>query len=225
MTGSAPPAVQAEGLSKRYSPGTWVLDAVDLSVNRGEVMGILGPSGSGKSTLLLLLGLLLAPDAGTLTLGGETVPLHSRARCAQIRKNRIGLLFQSPMLFPRMSVLDNVLFRARYLGLPRHAWMPSARERLAALGLCHLADRRADTLSGGEAQRVALARALLTPVDLLLADEPTGNLDTENAHQVARAIAASADSGTAVILVTHNPELLPYTHQQRCCRNGKLTPP
>lgn len=214
--------IELRGVHKSYPDGPHVLRGVDLRLDAGDFLAVTGPSGSGKTTLLNLLGLLDAPDQGEVLFDGETLPPGDRNRRTALRKHRIGFIFQHPILFPKRSVLENVLFRARYLNRPRPSWVPKARECLRRLGLDSLSERPAGTLSGGEAQRVAIARALLVSPHLLLADEPTGNLDDENAAEVMRALSDAAEQGIAVLLVTHNLSWLQQVRRHLVCREGRL---
>ncbi len=216
------PVVRLEGIHKRYPQGPHVLRGVNLELRPGEFTAVTGPSGSGKTTLLNLLGLLDSPDEGTLLFEEREVLSNDKALRAELRKKRIGFVFQQPLLFPKRSVLENVVFRARYLPGPRRDWERAAAERLTQLGLAELAGRPAATLSGGEAQRVSIARALLVPPALLLADEPTGNLDHENALRVLDALTRAAADGISVLLVTHNLSLLQNVHRQLRCEGGRL---
>jgi len=216
------PAVSLRGIHKRYPNGPHVLRGVNLDLSPGEFAAVTGPSGSGKTTLLNLLGFLDKPDEGSLFFEGREIRPDDKARQTELRKNRIGFVFQQPLLFPKRSVLENVIFRARYLSKPRRDWDRPARERLEQLGLAGLAERPAATLSGGEAQRVAIARALLVPPALLLADEPTGNLDHENALRVLEALTRAAAAGIAVLLVTHNSALIQNVNRHLRCEAGQL---
>jgi len=189
-------------------PVTLVRD-IDLRVGRGEFVAITGPSGSGKSSLLYLLGLLDVPSAGAILFDGEDTRTLSSDRLAAIRLDRLGFVFQFHFLLPEFSVLDNLMLPMRRRGGRSHRAM---RERgvalLDALGLAGSARKRTDQLSGGQRQRVAVARALVNDPDYVLADEPTGNLDTASARMVFDAFARLvADEGRTVIAVTHDLDL------------------
>ena len=223
------PVLEVRKLSKRYPPSAPgapppapVLLDVDFKLNPGEFCAVTGPSGSGKTTFLNLIGLLDPPSQGEIRYDGHPVDWRNRKARAEIRKRGVGMIFQNMHLLPGRSVRENILFRARYLNRPLSDFTRRADELMEALGLSPLATRRADTLSGGEAQRVAIARALLTRPQLLLADEPTGNLDAETGDAVMRALTQAADSGIGVILVTHNLQLLPYVHHQYHCAEQTL---
>lgn len=213
---------ELRGVHKSYPKGPHVLRGVDLRLDPGDFLAVTGPSGSGKTTLLNLLGLLDEPDEGELLVEGVPVEPGNREQRTELRKHRIGFIFQHPILFPGRTVLENVLFRARYLERPRASWVPRAKDCLERLGLAELMHRPAGTLSGGEAQRAAIARALLVSPNLLLADEPTGNLDDANAAEVMRALAGAAEYGVAVLLVTHNLSLLQQVKRHLVCREGRL---
>jgi ABC-type lipoprotein export system ATPase subunit len=204
MSGSA--LVRTRGLSKTFGEGhalVRVLERVDLDVARGEFVAVVGRSGSGKSTLLHLLGGLDRPDAGEIELDGVRVDRLDERRLTDVRRRKIGFVFQSFHLLPELSGIENVLLPAR-LARDGVEAAPRARELLARLGLTTLARRLPTELSGGEQQRLAIARALINDPPLVLADEPTGNLDDESGADVLDLLRRAADSGRAVVLVTHD---------------------
>jgi len=192
---------------------------VDLEIQAGEFCVITGPSGSGKTTLLNLAALLDVPTRGHLAFEGESIGPGDTRRAREIRRERIGMIFQQFHLLPHRSVLDNVRFRFRYL-------KDEARDRADAvldeLGLSAVKHQKARLLSGGEMQRVAIARALVHPPRLIVADEPTGNLDAATVADVMRAMAQLHGRGIAVLLVTHNPALLPYATRHLVCEDGGI---
>ena len=197
--------VAARGLVKTYGEGRAarrVLDGAALSVEAGEVIAILGRSGSGKSTLLHLLGGLDRPDAGTITVAGEPVTGASEKELSSLRRRRIGFVFQFFHLLPELSGEANVLLASRVRGAHPDA-ARRARELVDSLGLRPVAESLPHQLSGGEQQRFAIARALVNDPSVLLADEPTGNLDVEAGAGVLELLRAGADEGRAVVLVTH----------------------
>jgi lipoprotein-releasing system ATP-binding protein len=205
--------LRLEGLRKSYNRGrpneTEVLHGIDLSIERSDFAALVGPSGSGKSTLLNLIGLLDRPDSGELyLLGRPTSSMDDAARTA-LRGGSIGFVFQFHHLIQAFSALDNVLMPLMLArGRPRQADVDRARGLLAAVALEKYAATRPNQLSGGQQQRVAIARALMTEPDLLLADEPTGNLDTHSAAEVFELFRGfNRDFGCAVLLVTHDPRL------------------
>jgi ABC-type lipoprotein export system ATPase subunit len=197
--------VQARGLVKTFGTGRAarrVLDGADLDVAAGEVVAVLGRSGSGKSTLLHVLGGLDRPDAGTIHVAGEAVTGAGERRLSALRHRRIGFVFQFFHLLPELTGEENVLLAGRVRGAD-----PAAAERGRALidrlGLRHVANSMPHQLSGGEQQRFAIARALVNDPVLLLADEPTGNLDAEAGGHVLRLLRGLAEDGHAIVLVTH----------------------
>jgi ABC-type lipoprotein export system ATPase subunit len=197
-----------------------VLDGVDLEVPRGELVGIVGRSGSGKSTLLHLLGGLDRPDAGTIEVDGVRLDRAGEAALAQVRRRRIGFVFQAFHLLPELTGLENVLLPAR-LARDRRA-LERGRELVETLGLADAAARLPSVLSGGEQQRLAIARALVNEPALVLADEPTGNLDSEAGERVLELLADVAQAGTAVVLVTHEESAIRFVDRVLHLRDGRL---
>ena len=198
-------AVRAHGLVKSFGGGRAarrVLDGAELTVERGEVVAVLGRSGSGKSTLLHLLGGLDRPEAGTVELGGEAVTGASERTLSALRRRRVGFVFQFFHLLPELTGEANVLLAGRVRGAHPDAER-RGRELVDRLGLRAVADSLPHQLSGGEQQRFAIARALVNDPAVLLADEPTGNLDVEAGAEVLALLRAGADEGRAVVLVTH----------------------
>ncbi|MCE9615667.1 MAG: ABC transporter ATP-binding protein [Lentisphaerae bacterium] len=205
-----------------------VLRGVTLTVRPGEFVVVTGPSGSGKTTLLSLAGLLEPPSAGTIWFDGRCVagaagpsPAGDRA-LRELRARDIGMVFQRFHLLPHRSVLENVLFRFRYLPHDRAAARRASQARLDAFGLGPAADRPVRVLSAGEMQRVAIARAVVRPPRLLLADEPTGNLDRESAAAVMDCFRQLNHSGMTVLMTTHNETWLALATRHLRCRNGTL---
>jgi putative ABC transport system ATP-binding protein len=196
-------------LTKRHRAGdieTTALDAIDLQIEAGEYVAISGPSGCGKSTLLGLLGLLDRPTSGRYLLQGEDVAAKSERELAALRRGRIGFVFQSFNLVDEMTVQDNVLLALRYGGQPEKAQRARVAEVLERLGLAHRAQHHPSQLSGGQQQRVAIARAIAARPALLLADEPTGNLDSAHGQEVMRLLRELNDEGTTLVMVTHSAE-------------------
>ena len=200
-------------LRKAYNPGTpleqEVLHDIDLRLTRGELTALIGPSGSGKSTLLNVIGLLDSPSAGELYLLGQPTRALDDAARTHLRNAAIGFVFQFHHLIPAFSVLDNVLMPLMIRhGKPRPEDLALARELLDAVGLTDFAQKKANQISGGQQQRVAIARALVTRPALLLADEPTGNLDSKTAESVFALFRRfNREFGCAVLVVTHDPRL------------------
>ena len=200
--------IRTRALARTYRRGAIavpVLAAVDLEMAEGEWVAVRGPSGSGKSTLLNILGLLDRPDAGVYELAGENVSDLGDTRRAELRNRRIGFVFQSFNLLPRTSALENVAAPLLYRGIRRAARLARAREALERVGLADRADHDPTELSGGQLQRVAIARALVGEPALLLADEPTGNLDSRSGAEVLELFAALNRDGTTVLMITHDP--------------------
>jgi putative ABC transport system ATP-binding protein len=183
-----------------------VVRGVTLEVAAGEYVAIAGPSGSGKSTLLNLLGLLDRPDRGELWFRGQCLSQASRREQSRARGRYIGYVFQSFLLIASLTAFENVCLAARYVGADRHATRRRALELLERLGVLHRKDHYPPQLSGGEQQRVAYCRAVLNDPPLLLADEPTGNLDDEHAAVIRAGLRERADAGGTVLVVSHRPE-------------------
>ncbi len=183
-----------------------VIRGVDLEVAAGEYVAISGASGSGKSTLLNLIGLLEDPDEGALWIAGRCLSHASRAEKSRARGRLIGYVFQSFLLIPSLTALENVCLAARYVGRDRAGARRRALELLAQFGVAHRKDHYPPQLSGGEQQRVAYCRAMLNDPQLVLADEPTGNLDDDHAALIRDALRARARAGAAVVVVGHRPE-------------------
>ena len=218
------PVVRARGLVKTYGEGraaVRVLDGADLDVERGELVAVVGRSGSGKSTLLHLLGALDRADAGTLEVAGKRLERLPESGLTAVRRHHVGFVFQSFHLLPELSGVENVLLPAR-LARDGVEAAPRARELLDRLGLTPVAGRLPTTLSGGERQRLAIARALVNDPALVLADEPTGNLDEESGAAVLELLRRVADSGRAVVLVTHERAATAVVDRVLRLRSGRL---
>jgi putative ABC transport system ATP-binding protein len=202
--------VELAGVGKDYgsasSPLT-VLHDVDLAIGRGEFVGIVGASGSGKTTLMNILGCLDRPTRGSYRLEGQDVSQASDAQLSRVRNRRIGFVFQSFNLIAQLTVLENVEVPLFYARQPRRERRRRCAELLEAVGLSHRLSHLPTQLSGGECQRVAVARALAGGPSLLLADEPTGNLDSTNGVEVMRLFHELHAQGRTIVLVTHNPEI------------------
>ena len=223
------PLLRAIGLSKTYAgPGgspVPVLHGIDLEIATGEFVAVAGPSGSGKSTLLNLLGLLEPASAGEVWLGEARVNHLDRRAQARVRGASIGYVFQSFLLLSGLTALDNVLLAARYVGRERSLARGEALDLLERMGVAHRRDHYPPQLSGGEQQRVAYCRAVLNRPPLVLADEPTGNLDDEHARVILAELRAStAERGAAVVLVTHRPEAQAGAARVLRLRAGRLEP-
>jgi lipoprotein-releasing system ATP-binding protein len=214
-------AVESRNLGKTYQDGVRrveVLKGVDLRIEPGEMVAIIGPSGSGKSTLLHLLGALDRPDIGTVSIGGQPLDDLGGAALARFRNRTIGFVFQFHQLLPDFTALENVMLPGRIAGIEPRQVLENARRLLAEVGLEDRLEHFPNQLSGGERQRVALCRALALEPPLLLADEPTGNLDPESGEHVFQLLLdLQARHRTTGVLVTHNPEIA-----QRCTRTLRL---
>jgi putative ABC transport system ATP-binding protein len=183
---------------------TLALDHVSLDVAAGEFVAIMGPSGCGKSTLLNVLGLLDSPTSGSFAFFGEEVAREPERRLTQLRRDKIGFVFQSFNLIDDLTVAENVEVALIYRGVPRQERRRRIAEALERVGIAHRARHRPQQLAGGQQQRVAVARALVSQPKLILADEPTGNLDTANGEAVMALLADAAKSGVTVVMVTHS---------------------
>jgi len=218
--------VRARGLVKTFGEGRVarrVLDGADLEVEAGEVVAVLGRSGSGKSTLLHLLGGLDRPEAGSIELAGVDVARASERELSALRRRRVGFVFQFFHLLPELSGEANVLLAGRMRGAAPDA-PARGGELIDRLGLRHVAASLPHQLSGGEQQRFAIARALVNDPSLLLADEPTGNLDAEAGAEVLRLLRAGADEGRAVVMVTHEAAATAMADRVLRLTGGKLEP-
>ena len=226
---SLPPScmIQLSGIQRRYAMSGQTVQAlagVDLQIERGEFVAVTGASGSGKSTLLNVLGCLDRPDGGSYRLDGVDVAELDDEAASALRNRRIGFVFQSFHLLPRLTVLENVLLPQRFTH--DHSQDAAALERarglLARVGLAERMEHRPNQLSGGQMQRAAIARALLMQPALLLADEPTGNLDSKSAADVLSLIDEVHDSGQTVVLVTHDHEVAARAPRQIRLRDGRV---
>ena len=221
------PAIEIRGLTKRYGEGDAAVDAlkgVDMTVDPGEVVGLIGPSGSGKSTLLKCLGAVIAPTSGRMALGGETIfdDGWTVRDLRALRRDRIGFVFQAPYLVPFLDVTDNVAVLPMLAGASNADARRRAQDMLAALDVAHRARARVAQLSGGEQQRVAIARALVNQPPIILAEEPTAPLDSARALDVIRILNEMARRfATAIIVVTHDEKIIPTFPRLYRIRDGR----
>ncbi len=203
--------IRIDDVTKRYeNDGQPAVDGVSMQVAQGEAVAVMGPSGSGKSTLLNLIAGLDRPTSGMVTVAGQRIDTLSETGVARFRRRQIGMIFQFFNLLDDLTVADNVLLPAQLAGVPRAQARARAGELLAALRIERHRDAYPGRLSGGERQRVAIARALVNRPALLLADEPTGALDTATGHEIGELLLDLNASGQSLVLVTHNPELAAY---------------
>lgn len=198
------------------------LRGLDLEIRRGQYVAIMGPSGSGKSTLLQILGCLDVPTSGSYQLAGQEVSELSEDALSAIRNRRIGFIFQAYNLLPRANALQNVALPLMYRGTPAKARIERAREALARVGLENRLDHRPNQLSGGQKQRVAIARALATDPDILLADEPTGNLDSKTGEEILGLFQELHEEGRTIIMVTHEQDVAEHCEEIVRVRDGKV---
>ena len=224
-TSEKPEVIRLENVSRLYKVGdseVHALDGVSLHIHRGDFVALMGPSGSGKSTLLNVLGCLDTPSSGAYTLDGEQVQGLSESRLAEIRRKKLGFIFQSYHLVPRMSALRNVELPLILAGVPPADRRARARTSLESVGLAHRASHRPDQLSGGERQRVAIARAMVSHPAILLADEPTGNLDSKTGAEIVALLEKLNREGLTIVLVTHDAGIASRARRLLQLRDGKL---
>lgn len=200
--------IEMHGLSKAYRTSdieTTALDNVNLEIDEGEFIAIMGPSGCGKSTLLNVMGMLDSPDAGRYSFAGEEIGNYSESKLADIRKENLGFIFQSFNLVDELTVAENVALPLLYQNVPGAERSRRVEEVLERINIAHRAGHRPQQLSGGQQQRVAVARAVVNNPKLILADEPTGNLDTINGEEVLDLLNNLNNDGTTIVMVTHDP--------------------
>lgn len=217
--------ISIQSLSKVYIMGNQRLEAlksVSLAINRNEYVALMGPSGSGKSTLMNILGCLDSPTAGTYYLNSINVSQMEDNDLAQVRNKEIGFIFQTFNLLPRLSALENVAIPLVYGGVPKKIRIEKASEALRKVGLTDRMTHKPNELSGGQRQRVAIARAIVNDPAIILADEPTGNLDTKTSLEIMNIFETMHQAGNTIILVTHEPDIAEYAHRIVRLRDGSI---
>lgn len=216
--------ISLEHITKTYpvGDGLTVLDDVCLEIAQGEYVGILGPSGSGKSTMLHIMGLLDRPTSGRLAFDGQAVNVLSDRKLSELRGRLVGFVFQSFHLVPQLTVSENVELPLFYQGVPRSQRRERAKRALAAVGMSARTQHVPSQLSGGEGQRTAIARALVTEPALILADEPTGNLDSKTGGDIVELLNALHQDGRTIVMITHDREIAAKLPRVVQIRDGKI---
>ena len=232
MTSAAPareawtgPIIHAEDLWRTYQMGAeeiLALRGVTFEIQKGEYVAVMGPSGSGKSTLMNLIGCLDTPSKGRYVLRGKVVSEMNDDELAAVRNREIGFVFQTFNLLPRATALHNVELPLVYAGIPKEKRIEQAKHALAMVDLADRMTHKPNELSGGQRQRVAVARALVMNPSILLADEPTGNLDTATGEEIMRLFERLHEQGNTIILVTHEKDIADHAHRTISIRDGKI---
>ena len=217
--------LEAKNITKTYKVGDNEIHAVDdisLKIHEGEYIAIVGKSGSGKSTLMHLIGLLDTPTSGQVLLHGKDVSKLDEAKLARIRNKEIGFVFQSFNLLQRTTAIENVELPLKYGDIPKKEWKTRAEDMLKLVDLIDRKNNKSNELSGGQKQRVAIARALVNEPSIILADEPTGNLDTKTGESIIRLFEKLNKQGKTIVLVTHDEDLAKHAKRQIVIKDGKL---
>ncbi len=218
--------IKLSQVTKRYSSlsDSAALDGVDLTIERGEFVAVMGPSGSGKTTMLNIVGLIDTPSSGRYVFGGEDLSSRSVDELTELRRRHVSFIFQSFHLISDLNVYENVELPLRYQKVPRARWATRVREVLELVGLDSRAKQYPDALSGGQQQRVAIARALVNDPSLILADEPTGNLDSRNGADVMDMLGVLHREGATVVMVTHSPARAAQASRVVHLLDGRIVP-
>ncbi len=217
--------IQTQNLAREYRMGSELIQAlkdVSITIHQGEYVAFMGPSGSGKSTLMNIIGCLDTPSKGTYVLNGNHVSGLGENELAEIRNKEIGFIFQTFNLLPRASALDNVALPLIYAGISKQNRQEKALELLKSVGLDNRAKHKPNELSGGQRQRVAIARALVNNPSILLADEPTGNLDSKTSYEIMELFEKLHEKGNTIIMVTHEEDIARYAHRIVRLRDGLI---
>jgi len=217
--------IQLNEISRSFQMGVeelLVLKALDLTIHNNEYVSLMGPSGSGKSTLMNILGCLDTPTSGKYWLDGLDVSAMNDDQLAEIRNKKIGFIFQTFNLIPRLTALDNVAMPLIYAGVSKRERIEKAEEVLQKVGLADRMKHKPNEMSGGQRQRVAVARALVNNPSLLLADEPTGNLDSKTSYEIMTLFDELHDQGNTIVIVTHEESIAEYTQRIVRLRDGKI---
>lgn len=219
------PVIQLRDIKKAYYLGKVaieVLKGISLTIDRNEYVALMGPSGSGKSTLMNIIGCLDSPSSGDYVLNGQPVSGMTENSLADVRNKEIGFVFQQFNLLPRLTALENVALPLVYAGVPKKERSDRAEKALAMVNLSDRGHHRPNELSGGQAQRVAIARALINNPSIILADEPTGNLDSKTSHEIMSIFDQINDSGNTVVLVTHEEDIAAHAKRRIRLRDGLM---
>jgi len=217
--------ISIKNVEKKYTMGdetVIALDKISLSIQEGEFTSIMGPSGSGKSTMMNILGLLDTFDSGEYILNGINTSNHTDSERAAIRNKEIGFVFQSFNLMKRMNLLDNVMLPLVYAKVPRKEREERAKKALERVGLGDRLNHKTNEISGGQTQRVAIARAIVNRPSVIMADEPTGNLDSKTTTEIMKLFRELNEEGTTIVMVTHEPEMAEYTKRIVHVRDGSI---
>lgn len=217
--------IKLENIVRSYSMGDetiYALRDITLKINQNEYVAFMGPSGSGKTTLMNILGCLDTPTSGTYILNGHLVSEMVDSELARVRNQEIGFIFQSFNLLPKLTALENVALPLVYAGVPLNERLERAKKALVNVGLEHRLDHKPNEVSGGQRQRIAIARALVNNPSILLADEPTGNLDSKTSYEIMALFEELNQKGNTIILVTHEEDIAKYAKRMVRLRDGKI---